>query len=83
MSGWKDEWREGGKEGGMQIRLGKGFSSESKCFLPLILGNKEKCCFLLSTFLKGNYKQATAIIYKCDGKNENSRDLNYTFILSP
>lgn len=72
MDGWMDEWT--------QIRLREAFSPEIKCFLPPTLGNKEKCCFLLSTFLKGNYKQATAIIYKCDGKYENLRELNYTFI---
>lgn len=72
MDGWMGGW--------VEIRLGEGFSSEIKCFLPPILDKKEKCCFLLSTFLKGNYRQETAIIYKC-GKHENLRDLNCTFIL--
>lgn len=80
LTGWVVGRINGGMGGWMQIRL-EGFSLEIiVCCLLIRVTRKKKCCFLLNTFLKGNYKQTTTIIYKCDGKYENLRDLNNTFI---
>lgn len=76
--GWVNAWWV--DELWMEIRLWEGFSSEIVSCLLLWVTRENA---LLRTFLWRNCKQATAIIYKCDGNCEKSERLKLYVLPTP